>query len=129
MFKLEPRATPSTWLSLASPVMALAITVIIGVGLFVLLDKDPLAGLQMFFVEPLKSPYALSELSIKAVPLILIALGLAVCFRANLWNIGAEGQFVMGAVFAGGVAMRATPETGAWILWAVLGAGMLGGML
>jgi len=129
MFKLEPRATPSTWLSLASPVMALAITVIIGVGLFILLDKDPLAGLQMFFVEPLKSPYALSELSIKAVPLILIALGLAVCFRANLWNIGAEGQFVMGAVFAGGVAMRATPETGAWILWAVLGAGMLGGML
>ena len=129
MFKFEPRATPSTWLSLASPVMALAITVIIGVGLFVLLDKDPLAGLQMFFVEPLKSPYALSELSIKAVPLILIALGLAVCFRANLWNIGAEGQFVMGAVFAGGVAMRATPETGTWILWAVLGAGMLGGML
>jgi general nucleoside transport system permease protein len=129
MFKLEPRAAPSTFLSMASPLIALAITVLVGVGLFVLLDKDPVAGLQMFFVEPLKTPYALSELSIKAVPLVLIALGLAVCFRANLWNIGAEGQFILGAVFAGGVAMQATPETGRWILWAVLAAGVLGGML
>jgi general nucleoside transport system permease protein len=71
----------------------------------------------------------LSELSIKAVPLILIALGLSVCFKANIWNIGAEGQFILGAVFAGGVAMRATPETGSWIVVAVLLAGMLGGMV
>ncbi len=128
MFKLEPRPAPSVWLSLASPVVALLITVVVGVALFLALGKDPLAGLQMFFVEPLKSAYALSELSLKAVPLILIALGLAVCFRANLWNIGAEGQFILGAVFAGGVAMRATPETGTWILWAVVAAGMVGGM-
>lgn len=129
MFKLEPRPSPSPWLSLASPVLALFITVVVGVGLFLALGKDPLAGLQMFFVEPLKSAYALSELSLKAVPLILIALGLAVCFRANLWNIGAEGQFILGAVFAGGVAMRATPETGAWIVGAVVAAGMVGGMV
>ncbi len=129
MFKLEPRAAPSVLLSLASPLIALLITVVVGVGLFMSLGKDPLAGLQMFFVEPLRSAYALSELSIKAVPLILIALGLAVCFKANIWNIGAEGQFVLGAVFAGGVAMRATPETGSWILLAVLGAGVLGGMV
>ncbi|HET6789862.1 MAG TPA: ABC transporter permease, partial [Aquabacterium sp.] len=129
MFKLEPRPAPSRLLSLTSPLIALVITVLIGVGLFVLLDKDPLAGLQMFFIEPLKSPYALAELSLKATPLVLIALGLAVCFRANLWNIGAEGQFIMGAVAAGGVAMRATPDTGAWIVIAVLAAGVLGGML
>ena len=129
MFKLELRPAPSKVLSLASPLIALLITVLVGIGLFVALGKDPLAGLQMFLVEPLKSPYALSELSIKAVPLILIALGLAVCFKANIWNIGAEGQFILGAVFAGGVAMRATPETGSWIVVAVLLAGVLGGMV
>jgi simple sugar transport system permease protein len=97
--------------------------------LFMALGKDPVAGLTMFFVEPLKSAYALSELSLKATPLILIGLGLSVCFRANIWNIGAEGQFILGAVFAGGVAMQATPETGSWIIVAVLLAGMLGGMV
>ena len=129
MFKLEPRPAPSKVLTLASPLIALAITVVIGVILFMSLGKDPVAGLRMFFIEPLKSPYALSELSLKATPLILIGLGLAACFRANLWNIGAEGQFVMGAIFAGGVAMQATPDTGRWIVVAVLAAGMLGGMV
>ncbi|WP_298011465.1 ABC transporter permease [uncultured Aquabacterium sp.] len=129
MFKLEPRPAPSKALTIASPLIALAITVVVGVMLFAALGKDPLAGLQMFFVEPLKSGYALAELSLKATPLILIALGLAVCFRANLWNIGAEGQFVLGAICAGGVAMHATPETGRWIVGAVLLAGVLGGML
>lgn len=129
MFKLEPRATPSTALMLASPLLAVAITVCIGVLLFVALGKDPLAGLQMFFVEPLKSAYAWSELSLKATPLILIGLGLAVCFKANIWNIGAEGQFVMGAVFAGGVAMHATAATASWFWVLVLLAGVLGGML
>ncbi len=128
MFKLEPRPAPSKVLTFASPLIALAITVLVGVILFSALGKDPLAGLKVFFVEPLKSGYALSELSLKATPLVLIALGLSVCFRANLWNIGAEGQFVLGAICAGGVAMRATPETGAWIMPAVLLAGVLGGM-
>ncbi|HYR24850.1 MAG TPA: ABC transporter permease [Aquabacterium sp.] len=129
MFKLEPRPAPSRVLTFASPLIALALTVLIGVILFAALGKDPAAGLRMFFVEPLKGGYAWAELSLKATPLILIGLGLAVCFRANLWNIGAEGQFVMGAIFAGGVALQATPETGRWILVAVLAAGMLGGMV
>jgi simple sugar transport system permease protein len=131
MFKLEARPQPSKAMSLASPLLALAVTVLIGVGLFVLLGKDPLRGLQVFFVEPLKSLYALSELSVKATPLILIALGLAVCFRSNVWNIGAEGQFVIGALCAGWVAMQAGPET-AWlgrgIVVPILLAGVLGGM-
>ena len=129
MFKLEPRPAPSKVLTLASPLIALAITVLVGVVMFMSLGKDPIAGLTMFFVEPLKSGYALSELSLKATPLILIALSLSVCFRANLWNIGAEGQFILGAIFAGGVAMRATPETGHWIFVLVLLAGMVGGMV
>ena len=135
MLKLEPRPTPSRWMSLASPLLALAITVLIGIGLFVLLGKDPIRGLQVFFVEPVKSAYALSELSIKATPLILIALGLAVCFRSNVWNIGAEGQFIVGALCAGWVAMQAGPESaffgalGRGILVPILLAGVLGGMV
>jgi general nucleoside transport system permease protein len=131
VIRLEARAEPSRLMALASPLLALLVTVLIGVALFAWLGKDPLRALQMFFVEPLKTGYALSELSIKATPLILIALGLAVCFRANVWNIGAEGQFVVGALAAGGVAMQAGPGTawlGSWIVVPILLAGMLGGM-
>ena len=131
MLKLEARAQPSQAMSLLSPVMALAVTVLVGIALFVMLGRDPLRGLQMFFVEPLSSLYALSELSVKATPLILIALGLAVCFRSHVWNIGAEGQFIAGALCAGYVAMQAGPATagiGKAIVVPVLLAGVLGGM-
>jgi len=128
MFKLEARPQPSTWWSFGSPLLALLITVLIGVMLFMALGKDPVRGLQVFFWEPIKSPYALGELMVKATPLLIIALGLAVCFRSNVWNIGAEGQFVMGAVAAGGVALLADKSTGAWIVPAIIAAGVLGGM-
>ncbi len=129
MLRLEPRAQTSQLWRYASPLLALAITVVLGVVLFVALGKDPVRGLQVFFWEPIKSVYALSELMVKATPLLLIALGLAVCFRSNVWNIGAEGQFVMGAVFASGVALTADANTGAgfWVL--ILLAGVVGGMV
>ncbi|MFT3778079.1 MAG: ABC transporter permease [Ottowia sp.] len=129
MLRLEPRPAPSRVWAWASPLLALAITVLIGVLLFAALGKDPVRGLQVFFWEPVKSPYALGELAVKATPLLLIALGLAVCFRSNVWNIGAEGQFVIGAIAAGGVALLAGKDTGRWIVLAVLLAGVLGGML
>ena len=118
MLRLEPRAQPSAVWRYASPVLALGITVLIGVILFVVLGKDPIKGLGVFFWEPIKSVYALSELLVKATPLLLIALGLAVCFRSNVWNIGAEGQFVMGAVFAAGIALTAQAEGSSayWLL-------------
>ena len=128
MLRLEARPQPSQAMALASPVLALVITVALGVALFMLLGKDPVRGLQMFFVEPVKNAYAWSEIAIKATPLALIALGLAVCYRSNVWNIGAEGQFVIGAVAAGGVAMLAGPETPRAIVVVVLAAGVLGGM-
>ena len=128
MLKLEARPEASKLMSVLSPVLALAITVVIGTALFLLLGKSPLRGLYVFFVEPLGSVYALTELAMKATPLILIALGLAVCYRSNVWNIGAEGQFVIGAIAASGVAMQAGPDTGRWIVAALLAAGVLGGM-
>ncbi|MEN9780791.1 MAG: ABC transporter permease [Burkholderiaceae bacterium] len=129
MLRLEPRAEVSRAWSIGSPLLALLLTVAIGVLLFSALGKDPVRGLSMFFWEPVKSAYALGELMVKATPLLLIALGLAVCFRSNVWNIGAEGQFVIGAVFAGGVALMADKTTGGWIVLAVMLAGVLGGML
>ena len=129
MLRLEPRAQASVFWRFASPLLALLITIVIGVLLFTALGKDPVKGLSVFFWEPIKSVYAFSELLVKATPLLLIALGLAVCFRSNVWNIGAEGQFVMGAIFAAGVALQAdasSPE-GCWV--AVLLSGTVGGML
>ncbi len=129
MLKLEARPQPSQAMAIASPVIALLITVLIGVALFSALGKDPVRGLQLFFVEPIKSGAAWSEIAIKATPLALIALGLSICYRSNVWNIGAEGQFIMGAVFAGGVAMLAGPDTSRLIVIPILAAGVLGGMV
>ena len=89
---------------------------------FAALGKDPARGLQVFFWEPVRSVYALGELGLKAAPLLLMALGLALAFRSNVWNIGAEGQFVMGAVFAGGVALATDASAGGLTLPAMLSA-------
>ncbi len=127
--KLEARPQPSSVWSFASPLLALLVTVIIGIIMFVALGKDPVKGLEMFFWLPIKSGYAIGELLVKATPLLIIALGLAVCFRANVWNIGAEGQYILGAIFAGGVALMADKSTGGWIVLPIILAGVLGGML
>jgi ABC-type uncharacterized transport system permease subunit len=128
MFKLEPRPEASRFWSVASPVLALLITVLLGTALFLALGKDPVKGLQVFFWEPLSSGYRIGELLVKATPLLLIALGLAVCFRSNVWNIGAEGQFVIGAITAGGVALLAGQDSSRLVVIGVLLAGVLGGM-
>ena len=127
-FRLEARPQPSQLWSFLSPVLALLLTVVSGVLLFMALGKDPVRGLQVFFWEPIRSAYAVGELLVKATPLLIIALGLAVCFRSNVWNIGAEGQFVIGAVAAGGIALLADKTTGPWIVPAILLAGVAGGM-
>ena len=79
--QLEARPYASRTWGYLSPVLALLITVVIGVLLFIALGKDPLQGLQVFFWEPIRSAYALGELMVKATPLLIIALGLAVCLR------------------------------------------------
>jgi general nucleoside transport system permease protein len=128
MLKLEARPEVSKFWSIASPLLALVITVVLGTLLFAALGKDPVQGLRIFFWEPVSSGYRVGELLVKATPLLIIALGLAVCFRSNVWNIGAEGQFVIGAVVAGGVALLAGKDTSRLIVIAILLAGVLGGM-
>jgi len=129
MLKLEARAEPSALWTYASPLLALLITVAIGTLMFTALGKDPVRGLQMFFWLPINSAYAWGELLVKATPLLLIALGLAVCFRSNVWNIGAEGQYILGAIFAGGVALLADADSSRWMVLPIILAGVLGGML
>jgi simple sugar transport system permease protein len=128
MLRLAPRTPPSRALTLASPLVALALTVVLGAILFRALGQPPGRALALFFIEPLRGADAWSELSVKATPLALIALGLCVCFRANVWNIGAEGQYIAGALGATWVAMRATDATAARaILPAIaLAAGLAG---
>lgn len=127
MLRLEMRPQPSAAWSYASPLLAIALTVLIGMALFAALGKDPVAGLRVFFWEPVRNARAWSELLLKATPLLLIGLGLAIGFRSNVWNIGAEGQFVIGAVCASGTALAL--QGAGFAVWPlVLLAGVAGGL-
>jgi ABC-type uncharacterized transport system permease subunit len=126
--RLEVRSEPSAFWEWMSPLLALAITVLVGTVLFWAMGKAPERALLVFFWEPIKSSYALGELMVKATPLLLISLGLGLSFRANVWNIGAEGQYVMGAIFASGVALHVGPTWGPGVGVLVLLAGLLGGL-
>jgi len=130
MFKLEARANPSTLMSWMSPVLAVLLTVLCGVILFLALGKNPVTGLAVFFIEPIKDLRGWSEVGIKVAPLLLISVGLAVCYRANVFNIGAEGQLVMGAISGGAAALFFDQGSGggALMITVILLAGMLGGM-
>lgn len=127
-FALVPRAAPSRLLMWLSPVIALVLTVLCGMLLFALLDKSPFAAIQVFFIEPLRSVRGSAEVLLKATPLILCAVGLALCFRANVWNIGAEGQLIVGAIAGGAVALVATRDTSGAIIVFILLAAVAGGM-
>ena len=129
MHLLEPREHPSQLMKWLSPVLALLAMLIVGSLLFLVLGLDPSKALYVFFIEPLTTMYGWSELLIKASPLILIGLGLAVGFRAKLFNIGAEGQLTMGAIFGGGIAVMFYQDMGWWILPLMIVMGAIGGML
>ncbi|MCA0401529.1 MAG: ABC transporter permease [Proteobacteria bacterium] len=126
---LERRATISWSRRLLTPFAALATALAIGAIIVAIMGKSPLAALRVFVLDPLTDPWALQEVLLKATPLLLIAVGLLFCFRASRWNIGAEGQFLVGGLCGGGVAILTHGMSGAWILPAMLIAGALGGLL
>lgn len=127
MFRLEPRAEPSQLMRYASPLLAAVLMVIGGMLVFASLGKDPVQGFKVFFLNPLKDGYNLTELLLKATPLALIAIGLSVGFRANIWNIGAEGQFVLGAIGGAGVALWMTSVGSPWLVPLMVVVGALAG--
>ena len=111
MIVLEKRQQPSPWMGYLSPLLSIALTFVVAAIVVSAMGKDPLRVLSLFTLEPLNGKRAIGEVMLKATPLILCSLGLAFCFRSNVWNIGAEGQFLLGAIGAGGMAMWLT-ETG-----------------
>ena len=127
--KIEPRREISRNLLYMTPFLAVVLTIVTGFFLFLLMGFEPFSGLYHFFVSPLLSVYGLTELMVKAAPLIMIGVGLAIGFRANIFNIGAEGQLTMGAIAAGGIALAFWNEGGVWVLPLMCLAGIVGGML
>jgi simple sugar transport system permease protein len=127
MLRLQARAEPSQLMRYLAPLIAVALTLVGGLLVFYALGRDPLTGFQVFFLNPLKDAYSISELFLKAAPLMLIAVGLAVGFRANVWNIGAEGQYIVGALFGGGLALYYYGAESALLLPAMVVAGAIGG--
>jgi general nucleoside transport system permease protein len=126
--KVEARPQISNQLLYVTPALAVALTVVAGFFIFLLMGYNPLQALYHFFISPLTSLYGLSELMLKAAPLIMIGVGLALGFRANVWNIGAEGQLTVGAIAGGGIALLFWEAEGFWILPLMCLAGILGGM-
>lgn len=128
MLRLELRPVPSDLMRWLSPVIAVGLTILTGLVMFALLGKDPWRGFEVFFINPVKTTYAISELVLKATALGLCAAGLAVGFRANVWNIGAEGQFIVGAIFATVVALYMGTYPVLTLILMIL-AGVVGGAL
>src|SRR5579871_2886697 len=127
--RLVPRAQPSSAMLFIAPLLASALTLAVGLLVFAWLGQSPLRAFRVFFIDPVSDMNGVSELLLKASPLCLIALGLAIGFRAGIWNIGAEGQMYMGGIFATGVAIHYHQTEAAWVLPAMLVAGALGGAL
>ena len=128
MIALQKRAAPSRLMSYMAPVIALLVTVLAGLVLFALLGVPPIAAFHAFFIEPVSSVYGLAELGVKAAPLIMIGVALSIGFRAQVWNIGAEGQLIVGAIAGSAVALALYNVDAWYVLPAMMIASVLGGM-
>ena len=127
---LEKRAERSAVIAVASPLIAIALSLVTIAIVFAILGKNPFEALWVYFVEPLTDGFSLQEIAVKATPLVMIAVGLSLCYIANIWNIGAEGQFIVGAVCGSWLAVRTNgTEVGPWLLPVMLILGALGGAL
>ena len=126
---LERRHEQSRAMTYLSPMIAVLLTVIAGGIIFAARGLDPWHALFVYFIEPVTTLWSIEELIVKAAPLVLIGVGLAVCYRANLWNIGAEGQLTVGALFGSAIPILAPQWESAWVLPLMIALGALGGAL
>ena len=127
--ELTRRPAPSLQMTVLSPLVAVALTVITGSIVFAAFGVNPAEALYVFFIEPLTAAWSLEELVIKATPIVLVAIGLSICFLSNTWNIGAEGQLIFGAIFGAMLPIFFPDWHGPLMLPAMLLMGILGGML
>jgi general nucleoside transport system permease protein len=127
---LERRAERSATIAITSPLIAIGLTLVTMAVLFAILGKNPITALGVYFLDPLTDSYSLIEIAVKATPLVMIGVGLSLCYIANVWNIGAEGQFLIGAVCGSWIAVKTQgTDAGVWVLPAMLLAGAVGGAL
>ncbi|MDO9639570.1 MAG: ABC transporter permease [Pseudotabrizicola sp.] len=133
MLRLEKRPSPSRFWQGATPILAVVLTMIAGGLMFAALGKNPFEAIRTIFWDPLFHPqfaaYSRPQLLVKAGPLILIAIGLSLGFRAGIWNIGAEGQYIMGALFGAGVGLAFYPADHWFIFPLMVIAGAFGGWI
>jgi general nucleoside transport system permease protein len=127
--ELVKRPQHSALFMVLSPFIALGLTLVAGAIIFAALGKNPMHGLYLYFVEPLTQVWSIHELAIKAGPLIMIAAGLCVCYRSNNWNIGAEGQFIAGAIVGSSIPILFPDFQNILTLPLILLFGMAGGAL
>jgi simple sugar transport system permease protein len=130
MLRLEKRPNPSKFWLYGTPVVAVVLTMIVGGALFAFMGKNPVEVIRTIFWEPLFGEFAFylrGQLLVKAGPLILIAIGLALGFKAGIWNIGAEGQYIKGAICGAAVGLAVYPTESRWIYPAMVIAGAFGG--
>ena len=127
MLKIEPRGYRSKLWEYLSPLLALVLTCVISGLIFAIMGRPPLLTVYTFLIAPLLQQDGLVYLVVKAAPLIMMGVGLSLAYRANVWNIGTEGQFTLGAICAGGVAL-AFPDASGWTVFpAMIAAGTIGG--
>ncbi len=129
MIALQKRQHPAAYMNIVGPLLALLLTIVIGGVLFYVMGFNPVKTLSAFFISPIKDALGLTELLVKASPMILCALGLSFCFRANQWNIGAEGQLLCGAMTAGAVALALANIEAWWVIYVVVLSGVVAGIL
>ncbi|MEM7545826.1 MAG: ABC transporter permease [Pseudomonadota bacterium] len=127
MLEIEVRKEASKVMLWLTPVFAVVLTMLAGLVLFAALGKDPIEAIRLIFVQPFLDPFSRTELLVKGTPLVLIAIGLSLGFRAGVWNIGAEGQFIIGALCGGSVALAFYNTAGIWLLPLMAVAGAAGG--
>ena len=125
--RLEKRPEPSKLLQVVTPVAAVLLTMVLGAIIFSALGYDGLGAVREIFVSPLAISYKWQDLAVKAAPLIIIAVGLSIAYRANVWNIGAEGQYIVGAICGTGIGILTNDMTGWWIMPLMMLAGAAGG--
>ncbi|WP_152047246.1 ABC transporter permease [Aureimonas psammosilenae] len=126
--RLEKRLVPSRAMVVAAPLLAVGLTLLVGAVAFTLSGFDGFGAIREIFLEPLFDAYRWQDLLVKAAPLALIATGLSIGFRANVWNIGGEGQYVLGGLAGTGIALATMGSEGPWILPAMILCGIIGGM-
>jgi simple sugar transport system permease protein len=98
--RLEPRPSTPAWFNIVLPTAAILATMVLCSGLIVLAGTNVIDAYAALFVGALGSGSAVAETFVKATPITLTGLAVAVAFRAKFWNIGGEGQLLAGAMAA-----------------------------